>query len=86
MRILFGIGKGMVHPVHDGVGFGNQKRRALRSVGKKMEKALPKLVHREHFVRSVAVVEEGLNKNGAKPMPKKKTVNDHTQNLFKPVK
>ena len=42
-----------------------------------MKKTLPELVHREHFVRSVAVVEEGLNENGAKPVSKKKTVDDH---------
>jgi len=67
----------MVHPVHDGVSPRHQIRRALRDVSEEMKNALPKLVHREHFVRSVAVVKKRLEENGAEPMPHEKTENSH---------
>jgi len=46
-----------------------------------MESALPIDVHREHFVRSVSVVKEGLQENGAKPVRREKTQYDHFEKV-----
>lgn len=68
MRILFGIRKCVVHPVHDGIGPRYQVGGALRQVGNKVKNPLPHFMHREHLVRGVAVVKKGLEENAGEPM------------------
>lgn len=77
VRILLRIRKGMVHPVHDGISPRYQIRRALYSIRQKVKNTLPKLVHGEHFVRSVAVVKKSLEENSAKPMRHEKAKYSH---------
>ena len=77
MRVLLGVRKSVVHPVHDSISPRHEVRRALHGIAQKVEKSLPINVHREHFMRSVSVVKEGLQENGAKPVRRKKTQYDH---------
>jgi len=60
MGILLGIAIGMMHPVKDGIGPGIQKGGALRNKGEAVKESLPKLVHFEHLMRSIAVQEKRL--------------------------
>ncbi len=75
--VFFRVGKSMVHPVHDGVGARRQVGRALCQIGGQVEKPLPELVHGEHLMRSVAVMEEGLEEEADKPVCKKKNKDCH---------
>lgn len=77
MRVFFRVRKRMVHPVHNGIGLGHEIGRALRCIGQKMESTLPILVHREHLVRSISMVEERLEKNGNEPVGCEKYENGH---------
>lgn len=77
MRVTLRIRVGVVHPVHDGVGAWCKVGGALRKIGSEVKKALPRLFHRKHLVRSVAVMEKSLKEQANEPMPKKKPNNYH---------
>lgn len=72
MRVLFGIAVSMVHPVHDAVRPGVQKRGSLKEPGTEIKEFLPERVRVEHFMRCVPVKEKGLKKQGYKPVYQKK--------------
>ena len=77
MRIFFGVGKSMMHAMHNSISAGHQIGRALREIRQKVKYTLPYFAHGEHFVRGVPVMKKCLKKNGTKPMPNKKSENGH---------
>ena len=77
MRILFCITIGMVHTVHDGICTWIEKRGSLSYEGGEIEKSLPALAHREHFVGSVTVQEKSLEEQGDEPVAEKEYKNRH---------
>ena len=79
MRIFLRIAVGVVHPVHNGVSAGVEKRRSLSNKREQVKKAVPKTVHGEHLVRCIAVQEEYLTKERQKPMTQEKNQNIHSK-------
>jgi hypothetical protein len=64
MRVFLGITVCVMHTVHDGICPGIKKGRALHEDRQSIKKALPKRIHRKHFVGSVAMEEKSLTKKG----------------------
>lgn len=62
----------MVHPMHNGVSSGIQKRRALCNKSEKIKKTFPEFTHRKHFVGSISMQKEGLTEQRQEPVCKKK--------------
>ena len=69
VRVAGRVAEGVVHPVQNRVSPWTQVRRTLREVGQRVEKALPKFAHREHFMGRVAVQKERLAEQGQIPVP-----------------
>lgn len=67
MRVLLGIGIGMMQAVHDGIGLRAHVGRALCDIGQDEEKALPALAHGKCAMGCIPVLEEGLGKKRGIP-------------------
>jgi hypothetical protein len=72
MGIVFGIGKSMVNPVHDGIHTRTHIRRTLGKIGYQEKKSFPAPVHGKSPVGCITVMKEGLGKQRQIPMRHKK--------------
>ena len=66
--VLFRIAVRMVHAVQDSIGPGVQEGRALGNKSEAVKELLPELIHLKHLMRTIAMQEESLCKQGQKPM------------------
>jgi hypothetical protein len=79
MRIILGIGKGVVHAVHNPIPVGAQVIRPLKNPGKYKENLLGEFVHGKGPVRGIPVKKEGLKEKRQVPVRNKKNNDYHNK-------
>jgi hypothetical protein len=66
--VFFGVAKGMVHTVHNGIRPRHQKRGALHKPGEQVKHFFPRSAYRVHLMRRITVQEKRVKKQRQKPM------------------
>ena len=77
VRIFWGVGIGMMHPVKDRVSSGGEIGAPLPHPGEKEKELFPKLTHHEHLMSCISMEEETLAKQGEIPVKQEEDNYNH---------